>query len=160
MTASRPDDAWWRAWEQTDRPRLVRWLSRRYSDADAEDAVQTAALRIALLDDVRSPAAAIRVTATNLCRDRVRRAQRLERALARYPDSFGIQPPDTDPDSADLARVRLRPLLATLPVRSAALLVTYYREGGPAAAAAAGLRPASIGTTVHRLVERLRAVAA
>jgi RNA polymerase sigma-70 factor (ECF subfamily) len=98
-----------------------------------------------------SPVGYVYRTAVNLNRNRLRR---LAGELRRH------RPPEPVPDPADTAedRDRIRTALIALPLgqREALVLVGWFGLGSEEAAAALGIKPASLRARVHRARAELR----
>jgi len=124
-------------------------------ETEAEDLVEEAFARAwDRWDRVRamaSPAGYVYRTAVNLHRNRLRR---LARELRRH------RPPEPAPDPAGAAedRDRIRRALAALPLnqREAIVLVGWFGLDTGEAAAALGIKPASLRSRLHRARTALR----
>lgn len=104
--------------------RFARWLIP--DSGEAEDALQTALLRLTSRWPKEKPEAYVRATLVNLTRDRARR-----RHLVAVPTS--AKPPDSlmqhDADEAADAQHRLEQVLALLPPRQRTTVVLRVLEG-------------------------------
>jgi RNA polymerase sigma-70 factor, ECF subfamily len=138
-------------------PSLFRYLQRLTGDADvADDIAQEAFVRLLrqpLGDDEVRPW--LFTVATNLVRDRARKADRRQRLLAGAPRLVTPMPaPDEAAERSELI-AGVRRTLEQLPARDRQLLL--MREEGfryDEIARVVGVAPASVGTLIARALKR------
>lgn len=137
-------------------PALFRYLRRLTGDADAaEDAAQEAFVRLteeSLPEDEARPW--LFTVATNLIRDRARKADRHRRLRVHVPKAQALDPPDIS--TARKERIAMvRNALAELSERDQTMLL--MREEGfkyAEIASAVGVAPGSVGTLLARAAHR------
>lgn len=137
-------------------PALFRYLRRLTGDADAaEDAAQEAFVRLteeSLPEDEARPW--LFTVATNLIRDRARKADRHRRLRVHVPKAQALDPPDIS--AARKERIAMvRSALAELSERDQTMLL--MREEGfkyKEIASTVGVAPGSVGTLLARAARR------
>lgn len=137
-------------------PPLFRYLQRLTGDADAaDDAAQEAFVR---LTGQSLPEAEVRpwlfTVATNLVRDRARKADRHRRLQVHVPRAHAPEPPDVSVERTERIAM-VRAALDELPERDRTMLL--MREEGfkyEEIAQTVGVAPGSVGTLLARAARR------
>ena len=141
---------------------LVRYLTRRLGDRDwAEEVVQETFLRALRQETIVNERAWLFAVATNLVRDEARAHARRRRhltLLAEQERDTVVDPPITDIERAQEAALARRAVEALAERDRLALLMREEGLDYGEIAAALGLSPGSVGTTLARARRRLATV--
>ena len=133
--------------------RTTRLLVR--DDADAQDVLQVALLRLSRRWPVEHPHAYVRRTLVNLTRDRSRRRHLVPEPAEARDDRLQ---PFPDPADAHASQAALEHLLSLLPAKQRAAVVLRVIEGLSEAESAAALRctTSTVASNLSRGLARLR----